>query len=102
MTMGGKCSRHMVRAEGYTASADRPRGPRRFLDEYRWSGNPAAFLATVRARVRATANGIARTAAPGDPAYQRMLKTGVADSLLAAERELASDMDCFHQQWRSQ
>jgi hypothetical protein len=95
-------ARHVVRAEGYTALADRPRRLRRFLDEYRWSGDPAAFLATVRARVRATADGIARTAAQGDAAYQRMLKTGVADSLLAAERELASDMDSFHQQWRSQ
>jgi hypothetical protein len=53
----------------------------------------------VRARARASADAITRTAAQGDPVDQRMLKTGVADSLLAAERELAGQVTASY--WNS-
>jgi hypothetical protein len=66
-------------------------GPRRlrlFLDSYGWDGQLADFVSTVQARVTATAEGIQRTVATGDPAYQRMLDAGVDASLRTAVREL--------------
>jgi hypothetical protein len=38
-----------------------------FLSEYGWSGDIATFIATVQQRVRASAEGIRRTAAAGEP-----------------------------------
>ena len=54
-------------------------------------GVGSAFLLTVQARVLASADGIERTAARGDPAYQRMPQAGVASSLRAAAAQLAQD-----------
>lgn len=90
-------ARHVVAAEGFRAFAERPRRLRLFLAEYGWRGDVETFLATVRARVTASADGIERTARQGDLAYQRMLENGVADSLRTAVRELASDSDQFTQ-----
>ena len=53
---------------------------------------------TVPTRVTASADGIERTAQRGDPAYQRMLKNGVADSPRSAVRELTSESDQYTQQ----
>ena len=64
-----------------------------------WYGDVKSFLVTVRARVTASADdSIERTAQRGDPAYQRMLKNGVADSLRSAVRELTSESDQYTQQ----
>ena len=49
----------------------------------------------VEVRVTASADGIERTANRGDPAYQRILKNGVTDSLRAAARELTIDFDQY-------
>jgi hypothetical protein len=81
-------ARHVVRREGFRAFADRPRRLRLFLDSYGWDGQLADFVSTVQARVTASAEGIQRTAASGDPAYQRMLDVGVDASLRTAVYEL--------------
>ena len=81
-------ARQVVRGEGFTAFADRPRRLRHFLDTYGWHGSLAEFVSTVQARVTASAEGIQRTATAGDPAYQRMLGAGVDASLRTAVRAL--------------
>src|SRR5450631_2587307 len=81
-------ARHVVLSEGFTAFADRPRRLRLFLDTYGWDGQLAEFVSTVQARVTASAEGIRRTAAAGDPAYQTMLDAGVDASLRTAVYEL--------------
>ena len=88
-------ARHVVEAEGFTAFADRPRRLRLFLSAYGWEGDLAEFLETVRTRVTASADGIARLAEQGHPAHQRMLDAGVEASLRTAVRELAADADQF-------
>lgn len=84
-------ARHVVEAEGFTNFGDRPRRLRLFLTHYGWAGDLEAFLQTVQTRVLASADGIERTADHGDPAYQRMLAAGVADSLRTAAAQLAHD-----------
>lgn len=84
-------ARHVVTAEGFTDFGGRARRLRLFLDHYGWIGDATPFLETVQARVLASADAIDRTARAGDPAYQRMLESGVADSLRAAAAELAHD-----------
>jgi hypothetical protein len=86
-------ARHVVAAEGFTAFADRPRRLRLLLDGYGWDGPAGAFVDIVRERVLASARGIRRTAAAGDPAYQRMIAGGVDDALETAVRELADFPD---------
>ncbi|WP_218577993.1 aminoglycoside phosphotransferase family protein [Phytohabitans rumicis] len=81
-------ARHVVAAEGFTDFAARPRRLRLFLDGYGWTGPPGDFVATVRERVAASAAGIRRIAASGDPAYQMMVERGVDAALAAAVREL--------------
>jgi thiamine kinase-like enzyme len=66
-------ARHVVAAEGFTAFADRPRRLRLFLDTYGWDGPAAEFIEIVRERVSASARGIRRIAAAGDPAYRQMI-----------------------------
>jgi hypothetical protein len=66
-------ARHVVSAEGFTAFGDRHRRLRLFLDTYGWSGQVQPFIEIVRQRVRASADGIRRIAAAGDPAYQKMI-----------------------------
>jgi hypothetical protein len=82
-------ARHVVTAEGFTAFADRPRRLRLFLDAYGWSGQIEPFVDIVRQRVRASAEGIRRTAAAGDPVYQNMVAHGVDAALETAVKELA-------------
>ena len=82
-------ARHVVTAEGFTAFADRPRRLRLFLDTYGWDGPVDRFISTVGRRVRASAEGIRRAAAGGDPAYQRMVEQGVCAALETAVDELA-------------
>jgi hypothetical protein len=82
-------ARRVVAAEGFTAFAERPRRLRLFLDAYGWSGALGQFIDIVRERVSASAEGIRRTAAAGDPAYQRMLEHGVVTALETAVHELA-------------
>lgn len=45
-------------------------------------------MGTVRTRVTASAEAIRRTAAAGDPAYQRMIDAGVDAALRSAVSEL--------------
>lgn len=82
-------ARHVVAAEGFTAFADRPRRLRSFLDAYGWAGPVERFIETVGQRVSASAAGIRRTAAAGDPAYQQMVDRGVDADLETAVAELA-------------
>jgi aminoglycoside phosphotransferase (APT) family kinase protein len=86
-------ARHVVAAEGFTAFADRPRRLRLFLDAYGWDGPVDRFLDTVRQRVRASADGIRRTAKAGDPAYRRMIEQGVDAALETAVDELTGFWD---------
>jgi hypothetical protein len=54
-------------------------------------GDLRAFLESVRARVLASAKGIEDTARRGDPVYQHMVESGVAESLRTAAAELGRD-----------
>ncbi|WP_205826253.1 phosphotransferase [Microbispora catharanthi] len=81
-------ARHVVAAEGFTAFAERPRRLRLFLDAYGWDGPAGRFVETVRQRVGASADGIRRLAAAGDPAYRKMVGNGVDRSLDTAVEEL--------------
>ena len=81
-------ARHVVEQEGFTAFGDRPRRLQLFLDTYGWTGPAAEFVRTVQARVTASADGIRRIAAAGDPAYERMIQQSVDKSLETAVREL--------------
>jgi len=82
-------ARHVVAAEGFTAFEDRPRRLRLFLDAYGWTGPIDQFIETVRQRVSASAEGIRRTSANGDPAYRKMVDQGVDRALETAVDELA-------------
>jgi hypothetical protein len=86
-------ARRVVTAEGFTAFADRPRRLRLFLDTYGWSGPVGHFIETVRQRVSASAQGIRRIAAAGDPAYQKMIDHGVDAALETAVNELTDFPD---------
>ncbi|GII78006.1 hypothetical protein Sru01_29880 [Sphaerisporangium rufum] len=86
-------ARDVVAAEGFTAFADRPRRLRLFLDTYGWSGPVGPFIDIVRRRVSASAEGIRRIAAEGDPAYQAMVAHGVDSALETAMKELADFPD---------
>jgi aminoglycoside phosphotransferase (APT) family kinase protein len=86
-------ARAVVAAEGFTAFAERPRRLRRFLDAYGWDGPLGSFAEIVRQRVDASAQGLRRTAAAGDPAYQRMIEQGVDKALETAVSELAGFPD---------
>ncbi|XVQ89594.1 phosphotransferase [Microbispora siamensis] len=86
-------ARHVVAAEGFTAFAERPRRLRLFLDAYGWDGPAGRFIETVRQRVGASADGIRRLAAAGDPAYRKMVDDGVDRSLDTAVEEL-TDFPC--------
>ncbi|MEU4833508.1 phosphotransferase [Streptosporangium sp. NPDC023615] len=82
-------ARHVVAAEGFTAFTDRSRRLRLFLDAYGWSGPAGEFVDVVRRRVSASAEGIRRIAAAGDPAYRNMVEHGVDAALETAVEELA-------------
>jgi hypothetical protein len=84
-------ARHIVQPEGFTAFPQRPRRLRLFLTEYGWTGDQAAFAATVQARIRESADRVDRVAAEGDLVYQRMRDSGVAESLRTAAREIDED-----------
>ncbi len=81
-------ARHVVEQEGFTAFGERPRRLRLFLDAYGWIGPVDDVVRTVQVRVKASAEGIRRIAAAGDPAYRRMVEQGVDRSLETAVREL--------------
>ncbi|MEU7941859.1 phosphotransferase [Microbispora bryophytorum] len=81
-------ARHVVAADGFTAFAERPRRLRLFLDTYGWDGPAGRFIETVRQRVSASADGIRRLAAAGDPAYRKLVDDGVDRSLDTAMEEL--------------
>ncbi|WP_430781556.1 phosphotransferase [Actinoplanes sp. G11-F43] len=82
-------ARHVVEAEGFTAFADRPRRLRLFLNSYGWDGSIPDFIAVVQQRAIASARGIRRAAATGDPTFTRMIANGVDESLETAAKELA-------------
>jgi hypothetical protein len=81
-------ARHVVAAEGFTAFSDRERRLRLFLHAYGWGGEPEEVLRAAQDRVLASAEGIRRTAAAGDPAYRRMVERGVDRDLELAAREM--------------
>ncbi|GIE84426.1 phosphotransferase [Actinoplanes regularis] len=82
-------ARQVVAAEGFTAFADRPRRLRLFLDSYGWGGTIGDFIPIVQQRVLASAEGIRRAAAGGDPTFARMIEHGVDTTLETAVNELA-------------
>jgi hypothetical protein len=81
-------ARRVVQQEGFTAFDDRARRLRLFLESYDWPGQTGEFISTVQDRVTASAAGIRRAAAAGDPAFQRMLDAGVDAALRTAVSEL--------------
>jgi aminoglycoside phosphotransferase (APT) family kinase protein len=82
-------ARHVVEGEGFTAFRERPRRLQLFLDAYRYRGRVQPFIDLVRERARASAEGIRRHAAAGDPAYRMMVERGVDIALDTAADELA-------------
>jgi hypothetical protein len=83
-------ARHVVAAEGFTDFAARPRRLHRFLRTYGWTATETEFLAVVRARVQAHADGVRDLAAAGDEVFGRLLSQGVADDLDRALADLGS------------
>ena len=81
---------HVVAAEGFTDFAARPGRLGRFLRTYGWTATETEFLAVVRARVQAHADGVRDLAAAGDEVFGRLLSQGVADDLDRALAELGS------------
>jgi hypothetical protein len=86
-----RCAGHLGRRR--RPFADRPRRLRLFLDAYGWGGPARQFVEVVRQRVSASARGIRRTAAAGDPAYQQMIQHGVDAALETAVSDLADFPD---------
>jgi hypothetical protein len=82
-------ARHVVAAEGFADFPGRGRRLRRLLDCYGHRGDPAGFVDVVRARAAASATGIRRLAASGDPVFGQLLARGVAADLDDAVTELA-------------
>ncbi|HWS35281.1 MAG TPA: phosphotransferase [Actinoplanes sp.] len=82
-------ARSVVAAEGFTAFTDRPRRLRLFLDAYGWTGPAGEFIEVVRQRAAASAQGIRRSAAAGDPVFQQLVTQGVDQVLDTAVAELA-------------
>jgi aminoglycoside phosphotransferase (APT) family kinase protein len=81
-------ARHVVALEGFNDFAARSQRLRRFLDVYGWSGDIEAFVAVMRARTRAHADGIRRLARAGDPLFVQLVEQGAADDLDRAVVEL--------------
>ena len=81
-------ARHVVEGEGFTAFDDRRRRLELFLAAYGWAGPLHDFVATMQARVIASANGIRRIGEAGDLAYLRMVERGVDADLRTAAAEL--------------
>lgn len=84
-------ARHVVRAEGFTRWADRPRRLRLLLDAYGYSGTVDAVLQAVQARISEHAQGLRELAAAGDPLFSRLVDSGVIDDLDRALAELSQD-----------
>lgn len=82
-------ARQVVAGEGFTAFADRPRRLRLFLDTYGWHGPLDRFIDIVCQRVTASAEGLRRIAAAGDPGFQLMIENGADTALETAVSELA-------------
>jgi aminoglycoside phosphotransferase (APT) family kinase protein len=85
-------ARDVVRAEGFTDFAGRPRRLRRLLSAYGWTGSLPELLDAVTARVSAHLNDL-RTLALTDPLFARLIDDGTADALTRALTELAADRD---------
>ena len=81
-------ARHVVEREGFTAFDDRRRRLELFLASYGWAGALPDFVATVQARVTASADGIARVAGTGDLVYAEMVERGIDADLRTAAAEL--------------
>jgi Ser/Thr protein kinase RdoA (MazF antagonist) len=83
-------ARDVVRAEGFTDFAGRPRRLRRLLEAYGWTGPLPELLDAVTARVSAHLDDL-RTLARTDPLFARLVDDGTADTLTRALAELAAD-----------
>ncbi|TCO51069.1 phosphotransferase family enzyme [Kribbella antiqua] len=75
---------HVVAAEGFTNLEDRPRRLSVFLREYNWQGTTADILALIATRLTHQLDLMTRTAASGDPTYQRMLAANRHNDLTIA------------------
>lgn len=78
----------VVKEEGFTDLAGRPRRLHCFLESYGWNGSSDKFLAVIRLRVHAHATDLRNLAAAGDPAFVRLVEDGHADRLDGALREI--------------
>jgi aminoglycoside phosphotransferase (APT) family kinase protein len=87
-------ARDVVRGEGFTDFADRPRRLRRLLEAYGWTGPVPELLDAVTARVSAHLDDL-RTLARTDPLFARLVHDGTADALTRALAELAADRQEF-------
>jgi hypothetical protein len=81
-------ARHVVEREGFTAFDGRRRRLELFLATYGWTGALHDFVATVQARVIASATGIGRIAQTGDLVYVKMIERGIDADLRTAAAEL--------------
>jgi hypothetical protein len=85
-------ARDVVRGEGFTDFAGRPRRLRQLLHAYGWTGPLPALLDAVTARISAHLDDL-RTLATTDPLFERLLDDGAGDALTRALDELAADRD---------
>lgn len=81
-------ARRTAELEGFTNFEERPRRLRLFLDTYGWTGSTDTVIRELQARMSARAARIRRYGAGGEGLYGRLLRSGVADDLDQAVREL--------------
>jgi hypothetical protein len=85
-------ARDVVRAEGFTDFAARPRRLRRLAHAYGWTGPLRELLDAVTARISAHLADL-HTLARTDPLFARLVDDGTADALARALAELAADRE---------
>jgi hypothetical protein len=88
-------ARDVMKAEGFTAFADRPRRLRLLLDAYGYKGSTPDILAAVRSRITDIATSLRELAAGGDPLFTRLVREGVVDGLDRAISELPASAADF-------
>ena len=84
-----------MKAQGFTAVADRPRRLRLLLDAYGYEGAISDILVAVRSRISDIATSLRELAAAGDPLFARLVREGVVDGLDRAVAELPDSVESF-------
>jgi len=88
-------ARDVMKAQGFTAVADRPRRLRLLLDAYGYEGAISDILVAVRSRISDIATSLRELAAAGDPLFARLVREGVVDGLDRAVAELPDSVESF-------